>query len=150
MKTRKIEVDFDIHKLIETHRTGFEESANSVLRRLLGLGEEVVSANQAKEDISQKCWRKGVVVLPSGTKLKMEHNKEQHFAEIIDGEWIDELGQKHTSASGAANSLARKSYKTTLNGKIYWQIKLPGSDHWIRYDEFERQSARKHQVSAED
>ena len=38
-EVRTIEIDFDIHKLIETERRSFAESPNMVLRRLLNLGE---------------------------------------------------------------------------------------------------------------
>lgn len=37
MTMRKIDVDFDVHQLIELERRNFGESPNDVLRRLLGL-----------------------------------------------------------------------------------------------------------------
>ncbi|MHA7849702.1 hypothetical protein [Roseovarius sp.] len=144
MMTREIEVDFDIHKLIETNRLGFEESANDVLRRLLGLEEQTKVKTPSSDGVTTKYWRKGAVALPSGTKLRMEHNGENYFAEIVNGDWIDEFGEKHKSASGAANALARKNSQTTLNGKIYWYINLPGKNTWIRYDEYENNSIREH------
>ena len=36
---RTIEVDLDIHKLIETERRDFSEAPNTILMRLLDLGE---------------------------------------------------------------------------------------------------------------
>jgi len=146
MMTREIEIDFDIHKLIETNRLGFEESANDVLRRLLGLEVQSKAKTVSSEGVATKIWRKGAVALPSGTKLKMEHNGESYFAEIVNGDWIDEFGEKHRSASGAANALARKNSQTTLNGKIYWYINLPGDSAWIRYDEYEKNSLRERRL----
>ena len=36
---RSIDIDFEVHKCIETERKGFDETPNDVLRRLLKLGE---------------------------------------------------------------------------------------------------------------
>jgi hypothetical protein len=40
--TRSIEIDFDVHKLIEQERVSFSDTPNETLRRLLGI-ETLVS-----------------------------------------------------------------------------------------------------------
>lgn len=138
MDCRMIEIDFDVHKKIETERRGFDESANDVLRRLLSIEE---APRIEGLPTKRKSWGKGVVELPHGTKLQATYNGHSMKAEIVDGQWVNEDGSVHTAPSSALSSFARTKdgNSTQLNGKEYWFVKLPGSDSWVLYKEFEAQ-----------
>lgn len=125
---KTIEIDFDIHKLIEAERQGFSDTANSALRRLVGLG-----AGAAKPQVAKgKPWTSYGVELPHGTQLRMTYNGKTHRGDINNGSWVVE-GGIYTSPSGAASGVARtrKGTKTRLDGWEYWYIKLPESENWV-------------------
>lgn len=50
MTMRKIDVDFDVHQLIELERRNFGESPNDVLRRLLGLRDATGASPPAPDN----------------------------------------------------------------------------------------------------
>lgn len=130
---RTIEIDFDVHKLIENERTGFTESANDALRRLLKLPPRA-SAKPGKKAVSgHRSWSDEGVTLAHGTSLRMRYNGRLHEGEIVDGKWIVD-GKTFDSPSGAASGVAiTKSGKhTRLDGWIYWEAKQPGEDKWMR------------------
>jgi hypothetical protein len=67
---RSIEIDFDIHKLIEIERLSFSETPNQVLKRMLGLtGLKPTDAIVQSESQQEKAWSWKGVTLPSGTEL---------------------------------------------------------------------------------
>jgi hypothetical protein len=129
---RLIEVDFDIHRLIELERRGFEETENAVLRRLLKLGEP--AAPKLQQAKPMRGWTKGGLTLPHGTELRMEYNGLLHLGRIVDGAWEVE-GHRETSPSGAANAVARSKEggPVNINGKSYWQVRRPGETGWTPY-----------------
>lgn len=134
MSYKMIEIDVDVHKSIEAARNSFEESANDIIRRLLGFSEKPrVDSGQN----SGRPWSKqNGVTLPHGTALKMEYNGTPYLGEIIDGKWV--FGElQFTSPSGAASALAvtKSGGKTKLDGWLYWQVKRPGDSNWIRIDD---------------
>ncbi|BDA85454.1 hypothetical protein Sa4125_29960 [Aureimonas sp. SA4125] len=130
---RAIEIDFDVHKLIETERRSFGEKPNDALRRLLGLaersapseGERVAPAAQGRP------WVGEGMTLPHATALRMSYNKRQHVGEIVDGRWAVE-GKVYDSPSGAASDVGRTKGggKTRLDGWNYWEAQLPGESEW--------------------
>ena len=139
MKLRSIEIDFDVHKVIELNRRDFDETPNIVLRRLLGISNE----QQTSEDQPSKrfrSWRKGRVELPHGTELRASYNGETETAKIVDGEWVNSDGSKHRAPSSALAAFARTKSgdSTSLNGKVYWEIRLPESDDWTLYKLYEQ------------
>ena len=124
-----IEIDFDVHKLIETERRGFDDPPLAALRRLLKLPDtpkEVVS-----EQPGGRPWTYKNVVLEHGTQLQMQYNHRTHEARIVDGRWLVE-GEFYDSPSGAAVAVARtkEGKPTQLNGWDYWDVKSPGSSRW--------------------
>jgi len=134
MEHRQIEIDFDVHKLIEAERTSFSESANDVLRRLLGLGAP--APNKAAKIIAeyaegQRSWTGKSVNLPAGTQLRMDYNGQTLTGAIADGKWVVE-DREFTSPSAAASELCRTKAgkKTQLDGWKYWEAKRPGDDRW--------------------
>ncbi|MEJ1969542.1 MAG: hypothetical protein WDN03_13055 [Rhizomicrobium sp.] len=130
---RTIEIDFDVHKLIENERTGFTESANDALRRLLKLPPRAAAKPGKKAVNGHRSWSDEGVTLAHGTALRMRYNGRLHEGEIVDGKWIVD-GKTFDSPSGAASGVAiTKSGKhTRLDGWIYWEAKQPGEDNWAR------------------
>lgn len=134
MEYRTIEIDFEVHKRIEVERGGFAESANDVLRRMLGISG---SGNKASVLIAAaaehgRAWTGKGVTLPSGTQVRMDYNGQALAGMISDGKWVVE-GHTFSSPSAAASEMCRtKSGKrTSLDGWKYWQAKRPGDDRWV-------------------
>jgi negative regulator of replication initiation len=92
LEHRSIEIDFDVHKRIEAERTSFGESANDVLRRLLGIGqrENKASVMIAAAAEHGRSWTGKSVMLPGGTQVRMDYNGQQLTGVITDGKWIVE------------------------------------------------------------
>jgi hypothetical protein len=129
---RTIEIDFDVHKMLENERTSFAESANDTLRRLLKLPlrtPTVVGTGAVK----YRSWSDEGVTLAHGTALKMRYNRQSYDGAIVDGKWVVG-GKSFDSPSGAASGTAiTKSGKhTRLDGWNYWEAKQPGEEKWTR------------------
>lgn len=126
---RTIEIDFDVHKLIENERRSFEETANAALRRLLGLPER--TARVGKPISQRRSWVDKGVTLPHGTEVRMDYSGRSYVGQIIDGEWV--VGQERfDSPSGAASGIAltKKGNRTKLDGWKYWSVRRPGETNW--------------------
>ena len=133
MKLRTIEIDFDVHKVIENARRGFEETRNSALRRLLGLPEAKSPPPSSTVAAPQhKTWIGHGVVLPHGTNVRMKYSGHEYEGLILDGLWV--IGdRKFDTPSGAASGVGRtkKGTTTQLDGFKYWFVKRPGDAGWI-------------------
>lgn len=137
MDHRTIEIDFDVHKRIEAERSGFAETPNDVLRRLLGIGAAAArKAPRAPASAPQsegfgRAWNGKGVTLPGGTELRMDYRGQVLTGVIRDGKWVVE-GREFSSPSGAAGEMCRtkSGQKTSLDGWRYWQAKRPGEDRW--------------------
>src|SRR5579872_1900831 len=125
---RTIEIDFDVHKLIEGERQSFTETPNAVLRRLLKLParESARPGTETNGDVGRP-WAGEGSILPHGTMLRMRYNHRQHEGEIVDGKWVVD-GKTFDSPSGAASGVAltKGGKKTRLDGWSYWEVKVPG------------------------
>jgi len=134
---RTIEIDFDIHKLIEAERRSFSETPKDVLRRLLKIpkAEQVAASSDARK-VATGSWQGDGVELEHGTELRMEYNKKNYSGRIINGSWVVE-GREFSSPSGAASGIAltKKGKPTKLDGWGYWYVKRPGTDNWTRLDD---------------
>ena len=132
---RNIEIDFDVHKMIELERTGFDDSPNAALRRLLGLA--AASTETPAKPARNGGWKDGGsdLMLPNGTRLQMTYNGRTHEGAIERGVWVVD-GQEYGSPSGAAEAVARTKSGTRpkLNGWIYWKALLPGATEWATID----------------
>jgi hypothetical protein len=134
---RSIEIDFDVHKLVENERRSFSESPNDALRRLLKLPHAKAESQSTAERISiSRSWNDDEVKLEHGTALRMVYNKRTYNGQIIDGAWVVE-GRKFDSPSGAASGIAltKKGKSTKLDGWKYWYVKFPGTDTWTLLDD---------------
>ncbi len=129
---RTIEIDFDIHKLVEAERKGFSEPPYLALRRLLKLPPVSPHIPMLSAAVNaRRPWSGDGVTLEHGTALRMRYNGRQHSGEIIDGKWSVD-GQIFDSPSGAASGVAitKKGHSTRLDGWIYWEIRRPGEMSW--------------------
>jgi hypothetical protein len=138
MKT--IEIDFDIHRLIELERRDFDEPENTALRRLLKLPEQNIPTPEAAREhkgsfSTQKengrPWSGKGVILPHGTELRMEYRGQIVRGAIDDATWLVE-GVRTTSPSDAAGSavLTKNGERPSLNGWVYWEVRRPGDGQW--------------------
>src|SRR5689334_2077993 len=122
---RAMEIDFDIHKLVEAERRSFDEPPYMALRRLLKLPEPP----RASTPPAGRGWQAEGVSLPHGTKLRMTYGrpKRTYTGTIQNAEWHVE-GRVFDSPSGAASGVAVTSRgdKTRLNGWELWEVQLPG------------------------
>lgn len=139
MHLRKIDIDFDIHKLIETERRSFEEAPYIALRRLLGLPE--VAEVEINELVAAKGGRPFIedgVVIPSGSLARMKY---QRGSQVYEGRFVDGVlevdGKQYSALSTAASDLAvtKKGSKTSLNGWLYWEAKFPNENSWRSLNE---------------
>lgn len=131
---QKIEIDWDIHKLIEAERRSFDEPPYIALRRLLTLPPpKLPSASELRDIGTGLPWTGGGVTVPHGSLARMEYGRgEQAYeGQFLNGRLVVN-GESFTSLSKAANALAvtKDGSKTSLNGWNYWQVKFPGEAEW--------------------
>ncbi len=132
MDTRTIEIDFDVHKLIETERQNFSETPNDVLRRLLGLSPQPIPKKEAqKSERDPGAWTGKGVLLPTGTELRMEYRGREYHGIIRNASWLVE-GQAFKSPSAAAGGVTttKAGGRPSLDGWKYWQVRRPGDAGW--------------------
>ncbi len=145
----QIEVDFDVFKALTALRTHEGHTYNNVLRKLLGLGDNVVHRLEASSvsgeppiasaptlTMNSGLALKGVF-LPDGTLLRAIYKGKLHQAKIENGEWVDQLGRRHTSPSAAARAISG----TNINGWRFWQVKRPSDTDWHKLDQLQKSSA---------
>lgn len=144
---RRIDIDVEVHKRIESARLSFNETENVILRRLLGMdGDQLISLAEAPVPgtratgggVGEGGWSKTSrngrnVFLPNGTKLRAAYAGKEMTGDIKRGMWVVE-GQKFTSPSAALNAFARTHAGETvnLNGWRHWEVRVPGAQTWIR------------------
>lgn len=138
---KTIEIDFDVHKAIEQERRGFSEHPNLALRRLLKLGPVNAGPSGAARSVSPggRGWAGKGVTLPHGTNVQMEYNNRKYEGVIDNGDWLID-GKRFPSPSAAASGVAiTKSGKhTSLDGWVYWRVKIPGHAEWTALSQLRR------------
>lgn len=133
MELQSIEIDFDIYKMIEAERRGFDEPQYVALRRLLGLPERVIE--KPEDDISRgglPFVEDGVSILHgSDARMRYLRGTQLYEGKFLDGMLVVE-GSKYPTLSAAASDLARTKdgKKTNLNGWLYWEVRAPGTSRW--------------------
>jgi hypothetical protein len=141
----KIEIDWDIHKLIESERRGFDEPPYVALRRLLKLPPLTPMASP-KETVSEGIpWSEEGVVVPHGSAARMEYLRGSQVYEgqflngrlVVDGQSFDTL-----SAAASALALTKDGSKTSLNGWQYWKVRFPSEKNWKSLDDLRRMKNR--------
>jgi hypothetical protein len=131
---QRIEVDWDIHKLIETERRSFDEPPYIALRRLLKLPElKAASVPESRSFGTGIPWTDDGVTVPHGSLARMEYDRG---AQVYEGQFLNGKlvvnRQAFDSLSAAANALAvtKDGKKTSLNGWNYWKAQFPGETKW--------------------
>jgi hypothetical protein len=140
---RTIEIDFDVHKLIESERTSFDEPENMALRRLLKLRAPLGSkGGHGPASMGNGGWSGKGVRLPSGTELQMEYRGKEHRGMIENSDWIS-AGKRFKSPSAAAGGIAetKNGTRPSLDGWKYWQVKRPGDADWVGLNVLRRRVA---------
>ena len=130
----KIEIDWDIHQLIERERRGFDEPPFTALRRLLKLPEPIASApSQPKPDAhgSGTPWTEDGVSVPHGSAARMEYDRGR---QVYEGQFLERAPRGEWTI---------------------FQDALCGGKHDCRYqrwfkDEFERLELLARKVSRRD
>lgn len=139
MNLQKIEIDFDIHKMIESERRSFEEPPYIALRRLLKLPVLEENTDCVGTTIGDGVpFIEDGVVIPHGALARMEYQRGKQIYEgrFMNGNLIVN-GQSFSALSAAASALAvtKKGGKTSLNGWLYWQVKFPTETKWHALDQ---------------
>lgn len=137
MDMRQIEIDFEVHQVIEAERSSFSEPPNAALRRLLGLDQqEGTDEDDVFQSLDDGAWSSKGVTLPQETSLRMEYNGIVGRAFISKGRWKTPKGVFNGPSPAAAAVATTKDGKTpNLNGWIYWRAKLPGTRQWVPIQE---------------
>lgn len=139
MKTNSIEIDFDIHKMIEADRRSFDETPNVVLRRLLGLSE--IREAVTKLEQSGRSWSSNGVELPHGTLLRATYNGRIHEGHIIDGIWrIENKDFKSPSGALKGVALTKKGTPPSVDGWAYWEVLFPETTEWVKINKLLKHS----------
>lgn len=146
-----IEIDFDIYKLIEGERRGFEEPQYAALRRLLELPDILSSeSNEDCVETNGKSWREGIVEIPHGSFARMEYDRGRQVYEgkFLDGQIVVN-GNCFDSLSEGAKVLAvtKKGNSPSLNGWKYWYARLPGERKWRSLWDIRADAQKKLKVS---
>lgn len=128
---QRIEIDWEIHQMIEAERRGFDEPPYLALRRLLKLPAPDDRRNPHASDGAP--WSEGGVTVPHGSLARMEYLRGSQVYEgmFLDGRLVVG-GRSFDALSAAANALAvtGNGEKTQLNGWRYWKVKFPGETRW--------------------
>lgn len=129
-----IPIDFDVYKKLTSLLTGATDTYDNVLRRVFEL-----PLPDQKSDLAQPSgipWVSKGVTLPHGTELRANHKGKVYEGTVDNGTLLIN-GQKFKSLSAAAFSITR----TSINGWIFWQRRLPGSNTWQMLDTLRQKGA---------
>jgi hypothetical protein len=139
---QKIEIDWDIHKMIEGERRSFDEPPYVALRRLLKLPESKDARAPAAPAVAGGVpWTESGVTVPHGSLARMEYGRG---SQIYEGQFLNGMlvveGQSFDSLSAAANALAvtKEGKKPSLNGWLYWKVRFPGEMKWRSLNDMRR------------
>lgn len=144
---KSIDIDIEVYKMIEGARQDFDESHNTILRRLLGIDdfEDILeNNNNVSEEIANYqnnildfrlrgyrrgapgSWYYGGVSLPEGTKLQKWLGKQRIEAIIHQGS-IYVNGEYHQSPSSAAMAV---NGGRNVNGWNFWEYFDEETKNW--------------------
>jgi len=130
-----MEIDFDIHKLVEAERSDFDEPPYMALRRLLNLPNKKKKLPSEPIRTTGRPFLQDGVEVPHGSLARMRY---QRGTQVYEGKFLDGMivvgDKKFPSLSNAADALGIKKDggHTSLNGWMYWEAKLPGESGWRR------------------
>jgi hypothetical protein len=143
---QKIDIDWDIHKMIEAERSSFDEPPYIALRRLLRLPAPKRTITPEKHEVGTGLpWVDDGVTVPHGSLARMEYlrGSQVYEGQFLNGKLLVN-GQAFDTLSAAADALAvtKNGSKTSLNGWNYWKAKFPGETKWRSLDIMRRDAKR--------
>lgn len=142
---RQIEIDVEVNRWIESKRVSFDKTHNDILRAEAGLPSLSPRSGAAVSTPSNGdavgAWSAKGAMLPAGTRLRMSYNGKTFNGVIESGTWLVN-GALYVSPSAAPSALAGVS----LNGWIYWEVQLAGTDRWHPISKFRTEVARRQRV----
>jgi hypothetical protein len=144
VQLRPIDIDIEVHRHIEQHRTSFGQTPNDILRELFGLSASGVGkTGEGGPPPVTGDWSWKGVTLPAGTDLRMTYNGRTHTGVVSGGAW-QIAGTTFTSPSSAADAVARSrdGKRVSLNGWALWEVQKPGTRTWIRLDDLRPAASR--------
>jgi negative regulator of replication initiation len=119
-----IEIDFDVFKAITSRRTSESITPNDVLRELFGLKKQE-QPPPSLEEKGKTPWITKGITFPHGTEFRATHKGKIYYAVVQEGALLLD-GKKYYSSSNAAGAITGNA----VNGWIFWECKLPGSQEW--------------------
>ena len=119
-----IEVDFEVYKELIRRRPSEAVSENDVLRQVLGLASQRVSANASSSPAPGEWVTKGVR-FPAGTEFRATYKGKIYLARAENGALVLN-GRRFDSPSAAAMSITGKP----VNGWTFWEGRQPGRTAW--------------------
>ncbi len=139
---QKMDIDWDIHKMIESERRSFDEPPYIALRRLLKLPAlDDLPLTEKPEYGHGLPWVEEGVEVPHGSMARMEYLRGSQVYEgrFLNGKLVVN-GTSYDTLSAAASALAvtKDGSKTALNGWLYWKVKFPGETVWRSLNEMRR------------
>jgi negative regulator of replication initiation len=141
MQIKKIDIDIEVYKLIESYRIDFNETENDILKRVLNQNEYPENnSNFIQEvNISQNLFinKEGLfwkgVLLKNGLKLRKLSKDKSYQATVINGRIIYNNQEFFSpSAAGVAAS------GTSVNGWIFWDFFDDNSNSWKKLSELRK------------
>jgi len=141
MQHRQIDIDVEVNRWIEGKRVSFDQTHNDILRTEAGLpplSPRSIAATPPSNGEGGGAWSAKGATLPAGTKLRMSYNGKAFSSVIESGTWLAN-GARYVSPSAAASALAGVS----LNGWMYWEAQIPGTDRWQPISKFRTEIARR-------
>lgn len=128
----QIEVDFDVWRELTARRQSENDTYSDVIRRLLGQDGE--AAQVAAPSQNGKAWYPKGVKVPEGTLFRTTYQGQEHTGRVEDGALVVN-GESFRSPSAAGSSITGYS----VNGWIFWECQLPGTEKWVTLDSIRRQ-----------
>ena len=137
MQTKKIDIDIDVYKLIESYRIDFNETENDILKRVLYQNEYPENNSNFIQEVNtlqnlfinkEGLFWKGVL-LKNGLKLRKVSKDKSYQATVINGRIIYNNQEFFSpSAAGVAAS------GTSVNGWTFWEYYNEEIDRWELLD----------------
>ena len=126
MKT--IEIDLEVFKVIQANLLAFDESCNSVLRRLLEIDNpKVVKLDLKKQDI----FYYKEVPFVVGLELRGKH-KNRIYKAIVGKDGFIYNGKSWPSLSSCAHAVTN----TSRNGWTFWKAYSESDNEWFEVSEY--------------
>ena len=120
---KRIEVEFDVYKMLTAMLETEQTTYSDVIRRLAR------STAKAPSQTSGKSFIADGVEFPHGTEFRMRHKGRWFTATVSDGSLVQN-GKGHGSVSKPACEITG----TSVNGWKCWECRFPGHTDWQSID----------------